>query len=267
MTQPIAHISFWQLLMALVLIFVAGLSSLVHKLKLERDLAVGTIRTFSQLFLLGYTLQFVFRFTHSYLVLAVYSLMIGFAALTIKGRVRERQVPFAVPTLVAMLCSFMLITLLVCAVIIDAKPWWNPQYFIPLGGMVAGNAMNAIAITLERLFSELRSKRPQVEMMLSLGADYREASEDVFRNAIKAGMIPSINSMMAVGVVFIPGMMSGQIIAGADPMLAIRYQIVVMLMLVGATALGSLLVGFWVRRLCFGEAHHLRLRDEQARGG
>jgi putative ABC transport system permease protein len=126
--------------------------------------------------------------------------------------------------------------------------------------MVIGNSMNAIAIALERLLGELRKRRPEVEMMLCLGADYQEASHDMFRNAMRAGMIPSINAMMAVGVVFIPGMMTGQIIAGADPLLAIRYQIVVMVMLVGSTTIGSLIVLWLVRRLCFGAGQQLILR-------
>jgi putative ABC transport system permease protein len=98
-----------------------------------------------------------------------------------------------------------------------------------------------------------------VEMKLSLGANYREASDDIFRNAVTAGMIPSINAMMGVGLVFIPGMMSGQILAGTDPLIAIRYQIVVMLMLVGSTAVSSVVVMLIVRRRCFGSGEELLL--------
>ncbi|MDY6852667.1 MAG: ABC transporter permease, partial [Thermodesulfobacteriota bacterium] len=116
---------------------------------------------------------------------------------------------------------------------------------------------------LERLLGELRNRRQEVEMKLCLGADYKEASQDMVRQAMSAGMIPSINSMMAVGVVFIPGMMTGQILAGADPLLAIRYQIVVMIMLVGSTAIGSLLVVLLVRRRCFSPGHQLLLRPEK----
>ena len=100
-------------------------------------------------------------------------------------------------------------------------------------------------------------------MMLCLGADYREASRDIVRGAMKAGMIPSINSMMAVGVVFIPGMMTGQILAGADPLMAVRYQIVVMVMIVGATTIGALMVVLLVRRLCFGPGHQVLLRPKK----
>jgi len=125
--------------------------------------------------------------------------------------------------------------------------------------MVIGNSMSALAISLERFFRDLRQQRDQIEMQLSLGAGYREASAEIFRNSVKAGMIPSINAMMGVGLVFIPGMMSGQILAGIDPMIAIRYQIVVMLMLVGATALSSVTIMLLIRKRCFGSGEELLL--------
>ncbi|MFP4474289.1 MAG: ABC transporter permease [Desulfatibacillaceae bacterium] len=260
MNGEIVDIRFWQLGLALIFVVTAGTISLIHGLGLARDLAVGTVRTFVQLFLLGYVLVFVFTLDTGIVVVLIYAAMIAFAAWTIHSRVKERQVAFFVPTLVSMLASYMVVSVVVCAVMVGVEPWWKPQYFLPLGGMVVGNSMNAIAITLDRMFGELRSRRDEVEMMLSLGADYREASHDVFTNALKAGMIPSINSMMAVGMVFIPGMMTGQILAGADPLVAVRYQIVVMTMLVGSTALGSLIVAWFIRRRCFGEDHVLKLR-------
>ena len=128
--------------------------------------------------------------------------------------------------------------------------------------MIIGNSMNAIAIALERLLGDLRERRAEVEMKLCLGADYKEASQDIVRNAMRSGMIPSINSLMGVGIVFIPGMMTGQILAGADPLIAIRYQIVVMVMLVGATAVGSLLVVLLVRKMCFGSGAQLLLKSK-----
>ncbi|MDO9632395.1 MAG: ABC transporter permease, partial [Humidesulfovibrio sp.] len=110
------------------------------------------------------------------------------------------------------------------------------------------------------LFSDLRARAAVVEMRLCLGADAAEASADVLRTAVRAGMIPSINSMMAVGLVSIPGMMTGQILGGSDPSQAIRYQIVVMLMIVGATALGSTLLTLIIRRRCFGPGDRPLLR-------
>ena len=260
MSTNIITIGLGQLAVSLFLIALAGAASLVYKLQLERDLLVGTIRTFAQLFLMGYALQLIFRINEWWIIVLIFAAMIFFAAYTIRGRIKEREIPFFPSTLLAMMLSYMLVSILVTGVIIGAKPWWTPQYFLPIGGMVIGNSMNAIALSLERLLSDLRKRREEVEMMLSLGADYKEASQDILKQAMSAGMIPSINSMMGVGLVFIPGMMTGQILAGVDPLIAIRYQIMVMVMLVGSTAVGSLLITLLVRKLCFGPAHELRLK-------
>jgi putative ABC transport system permease protein len=255
------QISLWQLVVALGLVLVAGIASMAYELRLQKDLALGTLRTFAQLFAVGYLLKIIFQINNLWLVLGVYLCMTYFSVRIIRGRVKEKSVEFLAPTMVSVTISYTLVTYLVTDLIIGAQPWWNPQYFIPIGGMVAGNSMNALAISLERFFSELRTKKDEVEMMLCLGADFREASKDMFRNALKAGMIPSINSMMGVGIVSLPGMMTGQILAGADPVDAVRYQIVVMLMIVAATVLSALLVLHLVRRRCFGTAMNLLLRD------
>jgi putative ABC transport system permease protein len=260
MTTGALDISLVQLLFGLVFILAAGITSVLHSLRLERDLLIGTVRTFVQLFILGYILKFIFNLGSGWLVMGVFAFMILFAAWEIRSRVRERQVSFFFPLLISMTLCYFLVAYLVTAVLIGVEPWWKPRYFIPLGGMIIGNSMNAIAIALERLLGDLRERRGEVEMKLCLGADYKEASQDIVRNAMRSGMIPSINSLMGVGIVFIPGMMTGQILAGADPLIAIRYQIVVMVMLVGATAVGSLLVVLLVRKMCFGPGAQLLLR-------
>jgi putative ABC transport system permease protein len=262
MTSGPIDISLVQLLFGLVFILAAGMTSVLHSLRLERDLLVGTVRTFVQLFIMGFILKFIFNLSSGWLVTGVFAFMILFAAREIRARVREQQVSFFFPLLISMAVSYFLVAYLVTAVLVGVKPWWQPQYFIPLGGMIIGNSMNAIAIALERLLGDLRERRSEVEMKLCLGADYKEASQDIVRNAMRSGMIPSINSLMGVGIVFIPGMMTGQILAGADPLVAIRYQIVVMIMLVGATAIGSLMVVLLVRKLCFGTGERLLLKPE-----
>jgi len=259
-SQTIIDIGPFQLALCLGFVCLAGATSIYHKLGLEKDLFVGTIRTFAQLFLMGYVLKFIFDAHYSWLVILIYSGMVAAAAHIIKGRIKEKSVSFIKPMYVTMLLSYTLVTLVVTGVIIGAKPWWTPQYFIPMGGMIIGNSMNAIAIALDRLFSDLKNRRAEVEMKLALGADYREASQDILRDAVKAGMIPSINSLMAVGLVSLPGMMTGQILAGTDPLIAIRYQIVVMLMIVAATSLGSLVITGLIRRKCFSAAQRLLLR-------
>ena len=249
-----------QLVLCLIFVGIAGTGSVVLRLGLERDLAWGTVRTFAQLFLVGYVLKFVFRVDHPALVLLLFAFMIFWAAHAVSSRVKERQVRLFLPTFLSMLVSYMAVAWTVTAVIVQEDPWYKPQTFIPLGGMIAGNSMNAITIALERIFSNFREGRARIELALSLGATYQEATADLLRQAIKAGMIPSINALMTVGLVSLPGMMTGQILAGIDPVIAIEYQIVVMLMLVASTAIGSTIVAHVVRRLCFTRFSQLILR-------
>ena len=260
MDPGVIDISPLRLLLALVFALVAGGCSLALKLSLGRDILVGTIRTFAQLFLMGWVLGLVFAVESPWLVLGLFLVMAGAAAHTARGRVTEKAVRFAWPMYGSMAAVYLLVTITVTGAIIHAEPWWKPQYFLPIGGMVLGNSMNSVAVALDRLFSDLRARAAMVEMQLCLGADAAEASADIVRTAIRAGMIPSINSMMAVGLVSLPGMMTGQILGGSDPTLAIRYQIVVMLMIVGATALGSTLLTLIIRRRCFGPGDRPLLR-------
>jgi putative ABC transport system permease protein len=262
MEQHIVDIGPIQLMAGLVFVLMAGLASIAYSLKLEKDLLIGTARTFVQLFIMGYVLKYVFAMSNFFVVILIFFFMIFFAAWTIYGRVKNRQIPFFIPVFVSMFFSYLIVSYMVTAFIVSVKPWWEPRYFIPLGGMVIGNSMTAIAISIERLIGELNTRRAEIEMKLCLGADSREASKEILQKAMQAGMIPSINNMMGVGMVFIPGMMTGQILAGSDPLTAIKYQIMVMVMLTGSTALGTLMAVLLVRKRCFNKAEQLILKPD-----
>ena len=260
--SQVVEIGLWQLLLALLFILIAQIASFVYHLGLNKDITVGTVRTFAQLFLMGYVLTFIFRIENLWLTLGIFVVMAVSASFIIRGRVKEKDVPYMLPTFMTMFVSYFITALFVTGLIVGVAPWWEPRYFIPIGGMVIGNSMSALAIALERLFREMRQQKGLIETRLCLGANYREASSEMFRNAVSAGMIPSINAMMGVGLVFIPGMMSGQILAGADPLQAIRYQIVIMLMLVGSTATTYIITLLIIRKRCFGKGEEL-LRGEK----
>ena len=150
--------------LTLLFVLVAGVSSIMLKLKLEKDLLWGTVRTFAQLFLMGFVLRHVFLWNEIWVVLPIYTLMIFFAARIISGRIRERSVPFFGPTFLSMLLSYMVVAYFVVGIVVRADPWYHARYFIPLGGMVIGNSMNAIAVSLERLFSGIRGQRDRIEL-------------------------------------------------------------------------------------------------------
>ena len=252
-------ITVWQLALCLVFVLVTGLGSFFYKLRLEKDLGVGTVRTFVQLLLVGYILKYVFAIDSVWVVGAVFAFMVFWAAETIHGRVKEPKLRILGSVYVSMLLSNFAVTFVVTAVVIRVRPWYEPRYFIPLAGMIVGNAMNAVAVSLDRMFSSIRKQRQEVELHLCLGANYQEATVDILREAMRAGMIPSINAMMTVGLVSLPGMMTGQILAGQAPEEAVKYQIVVMLMITACTGIASFIVVRLVRRKCFSKAQQILL--------
>ena len=152
-------------------------------------------------------------------------------------------------------------------VVVQVEPWYNPRYLIPLFGMIIGNAMNAAALAAERLEAEMESRRGEVEAYLALGATSRRASQEPARRALRASLIPTVNSLMVVGIVALPGMMTGQIIAGVSPLVAIRYQIVVMFMLASCVSIAATLVTSWYRRQFFTGAEQLRFPGVRAPAG
>jgi putative ABC transport system permease protein len=141
----------------------------------------------------------------------------------------------------ALFVSGAAVTFAVTGLVIGVQPWCRAQYVIPIAGMVIGNSMTGIALTLERVFEDMDKRAPEILGLLALGASPWEAARASVRTALRAGLIPTINSMAAVGIVFIPGMMTGQILAGANPLEATKYQIVVMLMIAAAEIVGALL--------------------------
>lgn len=259
MNNGIINISWWNVAITTVMVISAGICSIYLKLKLEKDILVGTVRTFIQLFLLGYILKFVFAVNDPLFILIIFLFMTYNAAFIISGRVKEKRIPYFLPVLITMILSYMIINVFVMSVIVQAKPWYDPVYFIPIGGMIIGNSMNALAISINIWLESLKKERDKIELYLSLGANHVESTSENFRNSIKAGMIPSINALMSVGVVSIPGMMTGQILAGTDPLIAIKYQIVIMLLLVGSTALTTVFSLQIVRRLSFTSSRHLKI--------
>ncbi|MEW6727629.1 MAG: iron export ABC transporter permease subunit FetB [Bacillota bacterium] len=250
MTGGVVPISDWQLALSVILVVIAGTVSAVFRLGLLRPLVWGTVRTFVQLTLVGYVLTYVFALNNLYLILALVTLMVYIAS-----RAAVRRTP-NVPrypaglAFVALLASTYLVGTIVTQLIIAPEPWYSAQIIIPIFGMILGNSMNGIALSLDRLYAEVRGRLGEVETLLSFGATPWEAVRDSVREAIRAGMTPTINSLMVVGLVSLPGMMTGQILAGADPQDAVRYQIVVMLMIAAAAAIGCLiLVGLSYRKM------------------
>jgi putative ABC transport system permease protein len=248
-----------------MLVLVAIFISRWQRLGLERGFIVGAVRAFVQLVAVGYILVYLFAATRWWLVLLALGAMLVAAAATATRRRRGETAPVSRRTLwglsgTAMLLSSGLTLVYVTQVVLHVSPWYDPRYLIPLFGMIVGNAMNGAALASERFASEMESRRGEVESYLALGASPARAAAEPVRRALIAALIPSVNGLMVVGLVQLPGMMTGQILAGQSPLLAVRYQIVVVFMLTGATAMTAAMVVLWYRRRFFTAAAQLVVR-------
>lgn len=265
MSSPIVPIHDWQLALAGVLVLLAGAVSAALRLGLLPSLVWGALRAAVQLTLIGYVLVYLFRFDSPLLTGAALLVMAVVAAATAVRR-GMGGAPGGLPlSFLALTATTGLVGMVVVRGVIEPHPWYAARIVIPIGGMILGNAMNAVALAWERLHSEVRRRRSEVEALLSWGATPWEAVAEAARTAVRAGMLPTVNSLAVVGLVTLPGMMTGQILAGADPRQAVRYQIVVMLMVAAAAALGCLLLVVLAYRRLFSPEGWLQLPEDPGR--
>ncbi len=239
------------LLLAGGLILFAVLMSWLYELGMTGSILIAAARCYIQLVLLGFALLFVFAWDSWLLTLAIICFMMVFAARTIAARLKNMPYDLFWPALAATSATGFFITFAVTGLIIGVTPWYHAQVVVPIAGMVFGNSMNGIALAMERVFSDLKQRREEVSTWIALGATPREAALPSMRAAFHTGLIPSINTMSTVGIVFIPGMMTGQVLAGVDPATASRYQIVIMLMVSAAVALGTFLAVILSYKMAF----------------
>ncbi|RKZ29468.1 iron export ABC transporter permease subunit FetB [bacterium] len=259
--NDIIHISLIELVAAAGLVAIAAFISVVLKLRIEKDMAWGTLRTFLQLLAVGYILDWVFSVDRWYLVAAMLFLMVGTASYNAMRRQTVRFRGLTIRFIISIAFASAVGIFVGLGLIVRSRPLWDPQYMIPIGGMIIGNAMTSGALAVNRLYREITSRRGEIEAALSLGASPHIASISAARAAVKAGMLPMISTMMVVGIVHLPGMMTGQIIGGVEPGQAVRYQIVIMYILVTTNALSALASTLITRRLFFSKRAHLVLPE------
>jgi putative ABC transport system permease protein len=231
------------------------------RLDVAPRLLIAATRTVIQLLLLGLILQYVFDQTSGWLILLIVTFM-----LLIAGRevmVRQHR-PFRGLWgyglgAMSMFISSFTITLFALHFVVQPVPWYEPQYAIPLTGMMLGNTMTGVALTLDQLTMQSWQQRAVIETRLMLGADWKLAIRESVRTSLRTGMIPIINAMAAAGVISIPGMMTGQVLAGNSPMTAAKYQILIMFMITAGTGFAALLACRFGARRLFDDRQRLRL--------
>ncbi len=242
MNYSYIQISNTQLILTVILVLITGLISTFLKLGMLKSLLWGTVRAFLQLTLIGYALTFIFAINKLYIILPILLLQCFIAAREASKRINKvPESPMGISFL-ALAASSFIVGLIVVMLIISPQPLYSARVMIPIFGMILGNSMNGIALSLDRMLAEINSHIDQVEQLLCLGASPWEAVKTHAQTALKAGMVPSINALMVVGLVSLPGMMTGQILAGMNPQSAVRYQFVVMVMMTAAVAIGCLLI-------------------------
>jgi putative ABC transport system permease protein len=255
MSAGYIELTYLQVAAAAVLILVNGAISVALKLGLEKRLLVAALRTVVQLLLVGLVLQWVFSLSRWYLVVALMAVMALVAGVAAVRRTDRRYPGIWLNAILSVWVSSWLITAAALFGIVDVDPWFAPQYAIPLLGMILGNTLNGISLGLDRLGEELTGRRDEVEGLLALGATRWEAARRPVRHAVRTGMVPIVNTMMVVGIVSLPGMMTGQLLAGVDPVQAVKYQVVIMFLIASGTALGTVGVVLLSYRRLFSSRH------------
>ena len=251
----------WDLSLAAVLVLALAFTGYHLKLGITRSLIVSAVRTTVQLLLIGLVLKILFANAQWYFVVAIASVMLTVASREVLARQQRRFTgwwSFGIGSSSMFLSSFTL-ALLTLMVIIGSEPWYSPQYAIPMLGMLLGNTMNGVSLSLDRLTQSAWQQRDIIEQRLMLGLTRHEAFLEVRRQRIRAGMIPIINAMSTAGLVNLPGMMTGQIIAGSPPVEAVKYQILIMFLIATGTGFGIIAAVSLASRRLFDERHRLRL--------
>jgi putative ABC transport system permease protein len=255
MNPAYINLGFIDLAIAALLVVVNGAMSVALSLGLERKLLWASVRTVVQLLAIGYVLAWVFRFDRWYVVLALAAVMTLVAGLAAGDRGTRTYAGRRLDSVASIWISSWLVAAVGLFAVIRIQPWYEPQYAVPILGMILGNTLTGVSLGLERMTEELAARRDAIDTLLALGATRWEAARLAARQAVRAGMIPTLNQMSVVGIVSLPGMMTGQVLAGQSPLQAVRYQIVIMFLIAASSALGTVLAVVLAYRRLFSADH------------
>ena len=258
MTESLISLGPGDLALAAGLLILPAIISFALRLGLGRRLVLAGIRTVLQLAFVGLVLEWVFALDRWYWVLPVLVVMMVAAARAAVNRSAHRYRGAYLASFGSLVLATGTVTFATTELIIGVPTWHEPQYVIPLLGMLLGNGLTGISLSLDRLLNDLVERREAVEARLALGAPLWTAVRPWVADAVRVGLTPILNSMMVVGIVSLPGMMTGQILAGADPADAVAYQILVMFMIAGATAAGTILLCLATYRILADPLERLR---------
>lgn len=241
--------------MTFSLVIVAIAISKKQDLDLEKDLLIGSVRAFIQLMVVGSVLTFIFKSDHPGYIIVTVSFMILIASNNAAKKGKGIPKVFTIVFFSIFLATIVTLSILVGFSVIE----FTPRFIIPISGMIVGNAMVAGSIALNNLQREINSRKGLIIAALALGATSRQAAQESIKSSIKAGLIPTIDGMKTIGLVQLPGMMTGAILAGGSPAEAVRLQIMVVFMLSASVAISCSLIGLLTYKMFFTKYHQLNL--------
>jgi putative ABC transport system permease protein len=253
-------LSILDLAAAAALILINGVLSWTFRLGLERSIAITTVRMIVQLGAIGFVLKFVFEQTSALLTGALALVMILVAGHEVLARQETRiggWTAYGIGTGTLFFVG-LVATIYAMTVIIGPEPWYAPRYVLPILGMVLGNTLTGVGLVFNAVTQAAKRDRAAIEARLALGASRIEATTGVVAHAVRTGLMPILNAMAASGLVTLPGMMTGQILAGIDPIEAAKYQIMIMFLISASTALGVMLAALGGVWLITDSRHRLR---------
>lgn len=254
----IIDLGLWQVMSAYA--FVLLVLAIIKKrgIRREKEILITSVRMTVQLVLAGYALALVFDHPSPAITAGIIILMEWFAVRTVykkfEGKLSGKMKKAVAISMTAGTLSCLLFFLFI---VVRIDPWYNPQYFIPIAGMLVGNSMTGISLGVKSLIESMTTQKSLVEEALILGATPRMATKAIVDNTFDAAIMPTINSMVGMGIVFLPGMMTGQILSGTLPTTAVAYQISIMFGILGAVALSVILMLHLGYRSFFNEEDQL----------
>ena len=240
--KGVINLSLLQMFFAyLLVIAVMGIIKL-RGVSREKELLVASIRMTFQLMLTGYVLVYLFESMNPFYTILVIFIMEVFAIYNIYQRAKM-NLSKKIKEIIALSMAIGTLSSIVyfLLIVVNVSPWYDPRYFIPISGMLIGNSMTGITLGVTRLVDGMRSKKHFVETALMLGATPKKASKSIVDDAFDSAILPTINSMVGIGIIFLPGMMTGQILSGTSPITAIKYQMAIMLGILGSVAFTTIL--------------------------
>lgn len=243
---------YFEIAICFVLVLVCAFLSRKKGQNLEKDFIIGSIRTFLQLMLLGYLLNWIFKNDSLIIVFGISCIMTINAALHSRSRVQIKYPALLLDNLLATAVAIWPLAILGSA-FLRAEPLWRVDIFLPMLGLLLGNTLNSISVGVDFFGTELKSKKEEILSLLALGANQRESTMHVRDRALRIAMTPTLNSMASMGIVSIPGMMTGQILGGNTPKEAAITQIIIMLLITVGTYCGTYFALFLTRRHKFSQ--------------